>query len=149
MQRVLVALLFSTFLAGTAAAQSSATPRTVFAPAGAYAPVPECNEPYVLGLIAEKFAHQDRYILRTGLAIDRIDGIRQQKLKLGTPGFIDRRYCGATAWLSNGRPSELVYVIEGPMLGPFSLRWGVQSCLPRFDPYRVYSADCRAIRPSP
>jgi hypothetical protein len=100
-----------------------------------------------LTLIAQKFAYQDLRITHTGLVIARIDGIQERRLRAASPGFVDRRYCGATAWLSDGGSSELVYLIEGPMLGPFSFRWGVQSCLPAFDPYRVYSANCRAIRP--
>jgi hypothetical protein len=147
-QRFLVALLFSVALSGTAAAQSTLYGMPIIGtPGPGSVPLPECQDPYVLSLIAEKFAYQDRRIIRSGLAISHVDGIVQQALRYGSPGFVDRRYCGATAWLSSGAASELVYVIEGPMLGPFSLRWGVQSCLPPFDPYRVYSADCRAIRP--
>ena len=146
--RSLVALLVSVLLAGTAAAQSALSGLAVVtAPGPAYPPIPECDAAYVLSLIAGKFAYQDRRIGGSGLAVSRIDGVSQRALRLGAPGFVDRRYCGATAWLSDGRLSELVYLIEGPMLGPFSYRWGVQSCLPGFDPYRVYSADCRTLRP--
>jgi len=142
-------MLFSALLAGTALAQTSVSGPAVMISARARAatPLPACDTPYALSLIAQKFAYQDRRILLTGLVIDHIDSIGERGLRLGAPGFVDRRYCGATAWLSNGLPSELVYLIEGPRLGPFSFRWGVQSCLPGFDPYRVYSADCRAIRP--
>lgn len=108
--------------------------------------LPACDEPSVLGRVAEKFAYADARILFTGLAIEHFDRIRQSAIRAGGPGLIDRRYCSATAWMSNGRKSEAVYLIEARQ-GFASLGWNVESCLPGFDPYHVYDARCRSIRP--
>jgi len=59
---------------------------------------------------------------------------------------IHRRYCRATAWLSDGRRTELVYVIEAGQ-GFAGIGWNVEYCLPAYDPWRVYDAWCRAIEP--
>jgi hypothetical protein len=107
--------------------------------------LPDCADPGVLKDIARKFTAQDAVIIKSGLAIVGIDRTRQTKFKDG-PSLTDVRYCTGVAWLSNGRTSEVVYIIEGPMKGPFSLGWAVESCLPSFDPYRVYDGNCRSIR---
>jgi len=72
--------------------------------------------------------------------LSRIVGVSEDDI------VVDVRYCIGRAWLSNGSASEVVYIIEGPMKGLFSIGWAVESCLPPFDPYRVYDGNCRSIR---
>ena len=96
--------------------------------------------------IAEKFAYADQRIMQTGLVIANIDGIHERDLRAGGPGFVDRRYCGAVATLSNGGTSEVVYLIESGQ-GFASHGWNVESCLPAFDPWHVYGSWCRSLRP--
>ena len=109
--------------------------------------LPECADASVLGRVTEKFAYADAHLTFTGLRITGYDDIEQTSLKAGGPGLIDRRYCVATAWMNDGRQSEVVYLIEGPKLGPFSIGYHVESCVPQFDVYRVHDAWCRSIRP--
>ena len=108
--------------------------------------LPVCDQAGVLAKVTNKFAFYDANIIRSGLTIANIDGIRETKVNVNGPSLIPRRYCHATATLSNGRRSELVYLIEF-QAGFASIHWGVQSCLPGYDPYRVYGAWCRSIRP--
>ena len=42
---------------------------------------------------------------------------------------------------------QVVYIIEGPMKGTFSIGWNVESCVVGYDPWHVYEARCRSIRP--
>ncbi len=107
--------------------------------------LPGCDAPHILARIAERFAYADARILHTGLRVDLIDGTHQHGLQTGH-GFIDRRYCGGDAHLSDGRRSEVVYVIESRQ-GFAGYWWSVESCLPAFDPHRVYGKRCRTIRP--
>jgi hypothetical protein len=107
--------------------------------------MPDCSDPAVLRDIARKFAAQDAHIIHSGLAIVGVEGMHQTRFK-GRPSLTDVRFCIGVALLSNGRTSEVVYIIEAPMKGPFSLGWAVESCLPPFDPYRVYDGNCRSIR---
>ncbi|MCR4282680.1 MAG: hypothetical protein NUV72_06610 [Bauldia sp.] len=149
MRRILTGLILATALTAPAFATDygSTPPPAIGYHHHHFAVLPECGDPAVIATIPEKFAYQDARITMTGLAIASIDGIHQHALRAGGPGLIDRRYCGATAWLSNGRRSEIVYLIEGPKVGFASIGWHVESCLPGFDPYRVYDARCRSIRP--
>ena len=108
--------------------------------------LPACNEAKVLSRIAERFAYADPRILHTGLVIEQIDSIQQNALRAGGPSLIDRRYCGGVAWMSDGRRSDVVYLIEAKQ-GFASFSWKVESCLPAYDPQRIYGARCRAVRP--
>src|SRR6185503_186140 len=95
----------------------------VFAPPAAVAVkshLPDCADRAVLTHIARKFAFQDAVIVHSGLAILTIDNTRQTRLKDG-PSLVDVRYCTGRAVLSNGIASEVVYIIEWPMKGPFSV----------------------------
>jgi len=147
MLRILTAFLLVATLAGAAQAAdyTAAPPPVMHAPA--YTTLPACDEPSVLARVTGNFAYQDAHVTLAGLAISRIDGVRERALKAGGPSLTDVRYCSGTAWLSNGRASEVVYIIEGPMKGPFSIGWNVESCVVGHDPWHVYETRCRSIRP--
>lgn len=143
MRRILTGFVFLAALTGAALA-ADYSGEVTYGPPG-YLPL--CSDPAVIARIPERFAYQDAHITLTGLAIIDVAQPYQVSLDAGGPGYIDRRYCGATARLSNGRRSEVVYIIEGPRVGAFSVGWHVESCLPGHDPYHVYDARCRSIRP--
>ena len=88
----------------------------------------------------------DAHIIRSGLTIANIDDIRETKVNVNGPSLIPRRYCHATAYAFQRPALRVVYLIEF-QAGFASIHWGVQSCLPGYDPYRVYGAWCRSIRP--
>lgn len=108
--------------------------------------LPICDEPKVLSKVTGQLAVYDANIIGTGQTIESFDGIRETKVDVGGPGLIPRRYCGATAYLTGGKKTEVVYLIEF-QAGLASIHWGVQACLPGRDPYRVYGSWCRSIRP--
>ncbi len=142
------------FVCGLIMACAAATPAVAadyYAPPAvghhAYKMLPECTDTGVLNRVSEKFAYADAHLTFTGLRIAGYDDIEQTDLKMGGPSLIDRRYCVATAWMSDGSQSEVVYLIEGPKLGTFSIGYHVESCVPGFDVYRVHDAWCRSIRP--
>lgn len=142
MRRILTGLLFVASLAGTASAADYST-------GGAYQgwhAIPACDSPSVTWKIGEKFAYQDARLIHSGLAIAQLDAIHEKGTGDVWQSRITRRYCGATAWLSNGHKAEVVYVIEGPHLSTFSKSWHVESCVTGYDPFHVYDAQCRSIR---
>jgi len=108
-------------------------------------PSPACDQPGVLGKITRKFADQDEVLIHSGLRIVSIDRIAQTRFKDG-PSLTYVRFCTGRALLTNGRASEVVFIVEWPMKGKYSIGFAVESCLPGFDPFRVYDGDCRAIR---
>jgi hypothetical protein len=107
--------------------------------------LPICDDGSVLSKVAEKQAYYDAHIIGRGIGIANFDAIREVKVDVDGPSLVPRRYCRAIAWLSDGRKSEVVYLIEF-QAGFASIHWGVQSCLPSMDPYRVYGAWCHSIR---
>ncbi len=145
MQRILAGLACLAVLAGAASAADFGGVPTAPGAYG-YTVLPPCSEPAVIGHIVAKFAYQDAHIIHSGVGIAAVDGARETRLKSGGPSLTDVRYCTARASLTNGFTSEVVYVIEGPMKGPHSIGYAVESCLPGWDPFRVYDGNCRAIR---
>ena len=113
---------------------------------GHRAKLPACEAAEVISRITERFAWAETNTWHRGFFIDDVRNIRQTSVKDEGPSHIDRRYCRSTAELSNGNRSELVYLIEAGQ-GFASIGWRVEFCLPSYDPYRVYDAWCRAIRP--
>jgi len=112
-----------------------------------YSDIPACDDVSVGARVIEKFSYQDSHIIHSGVAISSLSDPHQTGV--GTPwqGRIERRFCSATAWLSDGKKAEAVYEIEGPHLAAFSVGWHVESCVAGHDPWRVYDALCRSIRP--
>jgi len=148
MRRTLTGIVVLTAMMGAAtAADYGSTPPDLGYHHFSHKALPTCDDPSVVATIPEKFAYYDARVIGSGLSITGIDAIQENALRAGGPSLVDRRYCGATAWLSNGQLSEVYYIIEGPKLGFASIAWHVESCLPGFDPYRVYDARCRSIRP--
>ena len=58
---------------------------------------------------------------------------------------IARRYCGATADLSDGRSRTIWYLIEDGM-GFAGLGDNVEFCVSGFDRWYVYNGRCRILR---
>jgi len=145
MRRILASLAILTVSLASGAPAAIAADE--IGPFHAYAGGPACDDWSVLARVTEKFSYQDARVAHEGLSISGIDGIREEAPRLNSHGLVYRRYCSATAWLSNGRESEVAYLIEGPGLATFSIGWHVESCVVGHDPWRVYDARCRAIRP--
>lgn len=108
--------------------------------------LPDCAAPRVLSKVQAKIAYGAPRVLGYDLSIEAFESINQVAANEYGEGWIDRRYCSATAWLSNGKSSKVVYLIEATQ-GFASIGWNVESCLPGYDPWRVYDRWCRAIRP--
>ena len=109
--------------------------------------LPACEEGWVLEKISERFLWANVHTWHNDLAIEHIYQVRETGVRLPGKSLIDRRYCSATATLSNGTRSEVVYLIEAGA-GFASVGSRVSWCLPAYDRYRVYEPWCRAIRPA-
>lgn len=108
--------------------------------------LPMCDEPRVLEKIVKKWAWAEANLLHTGLHVEHIDRVHQHAVQPGSPGFIVRRFCGATATMTDGRNSEVVFLIEANQ-GFASHGYNVDSCFPRYDPLRVHGQWCKSLRP--
>jgi hypothetical protein len=139
-------LVVATGFAGSALAADYGSSGPAYGGA-VYSSIPSCSDTLVGAKVIEKFAYQDARIIHSGVTIASLSNPHQTGV--GTPwqGRVDRRFCSATAWLSDGKKAEAVYLIEGPYLAAFGLGWHVESCVAGHDPWRVYDALCRSIRP--
>ena len=108
--------------------------------------LPLCDAPQVLSSVTHKFRYADRRTFHWGVEIAEIRDIYETPEVIQNTSLIGRRYCRATAWLSNGRAEEVAYLIETKQ-GFASVTWRVESCLPNYDPWHVYGAWCRSIKP--
>jgi hypothetical protein len=108
---------------------------------------PACDEPMVLARIVEKFSYADRRTFHWGVAIAQISSIYERApVVTARHSLIARRWCQATATLTNGQHSPIIYLVEAQQ-GFASMGYNVESCLPGFDPWHVYDGWCRAIAP--
>jgi len=108
--------------------------------------LPTCDSWRVIISIQQKFSYANRKTFHWGVGINSVTEIRELPDAIRDHSLIGRRYCRGTAWLSDGRRSEVVYLIESKQ-GFASIGWRVESCLPAYDPWHVYGSWCRSIQP--
>ncbi len=108
-----------------------------------------CGNEKVLSKITHRFRHQVRNVPRLPQVdiVDfyRISETRYQPSHAERP--IDRRYCHATAALSDGHSRDVWYLIERPM-GFAGIGSNVEFCVSGFDRWNVYNSRCRVLRPA-
>ncbi|MGD9914467.1 MAG: hypothetical protein AB7S80_10330 [Rhizobiaceae bacterium] len=130
-------------LAAAAAGMFSAST----ASAGADKEVASCHDSAVLARIVSKFRHQVTYVPNLP-DVDIVDfrKIHERRyLPYRESRPIARRYCGATAHLSDGKKRSVWYLIEDRM-GFASIGDGVEFCVSGFDRWRVYNGRCRVVK---
>lgn len=117
-----------------------------------------CATPSVLSRITRRFAYQVRHVPNLpDVAIEDFQRIHQHRYEPASENRpIARRYCGATAVLSDGRSRDIWYLIEEGM-GFATLADGfglanetrgsnVEFCVAGFDRWMVYNGRCRVLR---
>lgn len=107
---------------------------------------PSCDSQGVIQRIQMKFAYADRHTFHWGARILNVTGISETPEIIKSRSLIDRRYCQGTALLTDGRRSQVYYIVEAGQ-GFASYNFRVQSCLPGFDPWYTYDGGCRAAYP--
>lgn len=108
--------------------------------------LPPCDAPNVVSSIVYKLRYADRRTFHWGVDIAQVMDIHERPEVIRNTSLIGRRYCGATALMTDGRREEVAYIVEAKQ-GFASIGWRVESCLPNYDPWHVYGAWCRAARP--
>lgn len=127
------------FVAGIAAAAGPAAAHDRAARA--------CSDGAVLSRIVERFRHQVTHVpnLPDVRIVDLLEVHEHRYLPFREDRPIARRYCGATALLSDGRRREMWYLIEDRM-GFVGIGDGVEFCVSGFDRWNVYDGRCRVLR---
>lgn len=109
-----------------------------------------CGHQAVLNRIASRFRHQVNHVPH--LANVAINDFRQISESLNKPQIagerpIERRYCHASADMSDGQSRNVWYVIERPA-GFAGIGSNVEFCVSGFDRWNVYDGRCRVLRPA-
>jgi hypothetical protein len=106
-----------------------------------------CEDPHILSKIVSRFAHQVRNVPHLPLVdIVEFQQIHEHRyLPYREDWPIARRYCGATAALSDGHSRTIWYLIEDGM-GLAGMGDNVEFCVAGFDRWMVYNGRCRVLR---
>jgi hypothetical protein len=105
-----------------------------------------CSEPAILAKISSRFIHQSHEVHHDKLRIEAYSNVHQHRnYPADEKHLIARRYCGATASLSDGRRRTLWYFIETHQ-GFVGIGDNVEFCVSGFDRWNVYNAHCRVAR---
>ena len=106
-----------------------------------------CGESWVLKKITSRFRHQVQNVPQLpDVSITEFQGIHERRyLPAHEYSPIGRRYCAATAILSDGDGRDIWYLIEEGM-GFASIGDNVEFCVSGFDRWMVYNGRCRVLR---
>jgi hypothetical protein len=106
--------------------------------------LPAC--PAALETIASRFAEKESKFWNSSLQIVSFDRVRQTAASPWAQGTIPRRFCRATALVSDGRRHTVYYWI-GEDTGVIGATWGVEWCVVGLDRNWAYNPGCKMARP--
>jgi hypothetical protein len=108
--------------------------------------VPLCDTPFALRWIRERFGTKERRFWESDLKILDFERIREVSFRPWAANTIPRRYCSATALVSDGKPRTIRYSIaeNSGMIGG---SWGVEWCVVGLDRNWAYHPACKMALP--
>ena len=106
--------------------------------------VPPCEAG--LGTIVSRFAEKETTFWNSSLQILDFERVRQTAFMPWADGTIPRRFCSATAIVSDGRKHVVHYSI-GEDTGFAGATWGVEWCVVGLDRNWAYNPRCKMARP--
>jgi hypothetical protein len=106
--------------------------------------LPPCES--ALGKITSRFADKESTFWNSALQITGYDRVHEIAFRPWQSDNIPRRYCAATALISDGKPRAVYYsIIEDGGFASFSD--GVEFCVVGLDRNWAYNPACKAARP--
>lgn len=106
--------------------------------------LPPCEA--ALGKIASRFAQKESRFWNSDLQILGFERVRETAYSPWALGTIPRRFCRATAQVSDGRRHAVYYWI-GEDTGMIGASWGVEWCVVGLDRDWAYNPACKMARP--
>ena len=106
--------------------------------------LPPCEA--ALNKIARRFAQKESRFWNSSLQIVGFEGVRETAFRPWANGTIPRRYCSATAFVSDGRKHRVNYWI-GEDTGMIGMTWGVEWCVVGLDRNWAYNPACKMAQP--
>ncbi len=111
-----------------------------------YVDARDCSDPAILKAVSKRFHYQSHEVHHDRLRIEDFTRVHQHRYYPAKEfSSIARRYCGATAILSDGRRRTVWYFIE-THAGFAGIGNNVEFCVSGFDRWNVYNAHCRIAR---
>ena len=98
----------------------------------------------ILGVYRQKRNSDPDYL--GGLTIEDMSRVVETAYTQGRPSPYARRFCEARAQMSDGRARHVYYAIMEHS-GFVGVSWNLRACVDGLDPWRVYDARCRTVRP--
>ena len=106
--------------------------------------LPACEA--ALGKIAWRFAQKESRYWNSNAQILGFERVREIAYRPWASGTIPRRFCTATALVSDGRKHAVNYWI-GEDTGIIGANWGVEWCVVGYDRNWAYNPGCKMARP--
>ena len=106
--------------------------------------LPACDA--ALDRIADRFAEKESRFWNSNLQILGFERVRQIAYSPWARGTIPRRFCRATALVSDGRKHAVYYWI-GEDTGFIGANWGVEWCVVGLDRNWAYNPRCKMALP--
>jgi hypothetical protein len=108
--------------------------------------IPGCQDPSVLGRVTAHFAEKEARYWNSSLTIVGYEHIRRIAWRPWGLDYIPRRFCSATATLSDGVKRRIDYSVRED-LGAIGAAWGVHFCVMGLDRNQANAPACKMARP--
>jgi hypothetical protein len=108
--------------------------------------MPACDDPFALARIAARFTEKEGRFWNSSLQIAGFENVRETAFRPWANDSIPRRFCSATALVTDGLRHPIYYSI-GEDTGMIGQTWGVEWCVVGFDRNSAYSPRCKMARP--
>jgi hypothetical protein len=99
-----------------------------------------------LGKITARFSEKERSFWNSDLQILGFERVRETGYSPWALGTVPRRFCRATAQISDGRKHAVFYSI-GEDLGMIGMTWGVEWCVVGLDRNWAFNPACKMAKP--
>ena len=108
--------------------------------------VPLCEEPFPLGQIQRRFSEKEGKFWESRLEIIGFERVREVAFRPWVADAIPRRFCSATALVSDGVKRPIYYSIAEDT-GIIGATWGVEWCVVGLDRNWAYNPSCKMAKP--
>ena len=110
------------------------------------ASLPGCDDSFVLGNIASRFATKESRFWTSTLTIQSFERIQQTAWRPNGLDFIPRRYCSGMVITSDGLRRRIDYSIRED-LGFIGAGFGTEWCVDGLDRDYSYAPQCKQAKP--
>lgn len=108
-------------------------------------PDQQCDDKSIISAVTRRFNWAQKKTFKRDIRIDAMLDPHEYSYRVRDPAFQNRRFCRATASLSDGRQRAVYYMISYDGWPPMSS--GLEFCVTGYDYFRAYAPGCGQLRP--